>query len=145
MALQTPLFGPIYCESPAFLDGFPAEPVNTFSNTAILFGIAAFYVVIKRAPRAYDLYLLCFLLLANGIGSLLWHGTRERWALTLDVWPGLVFLLVMVFLWARRVTPLWLSLPVAAGFYFATEYLRNFSFFNFGGGWGRWTSMAPAV
>ncbi len=144
--MQMPTFGPMYCETAGYIaDVFPAEPVNTFSNTAILFGIASFYLVIRRTPRAADLYLAAFLLLANGVGSFLWHGTRERWALTFDVWPGVAFLMVMVFLWARRIAPIWLSVPIAVGFYYLTEFLRSFSVFSWGGGWGRWTSMAPAV
>jgi len=136
-----PVFGPIYCETLRFAGFFPAEPVNTFSNFAILFGIAAFFLVAKRAPRAFDLYVLSALLLANGAGSFLWHGTRTAWALTADVWPGLIFLLALMFFWARRLLPVWQAAALLAGFYVLSQFLRNVDFIPY----GRWASMAPAV
>src|SRR5215467_9260882 len=97
-------FGPIYCET-MYWNGmtFPAEPANTVSNGVIvLFGLASAYLVAKRAPKAVDLYVLSALLTATGVGSGLWHGLREPWALRFDVTPGLFFLFVLVFCWARR-------------------------------------------
>jgi hypothetical protein len=136
-----PTCGPIYCVTLLWTGGFPAEPFNTFSNTAILFALLGFYFVRRETPRAADLYLLCALFLLNGIGSFLWHGTRTRWALTLDVMPALVLMLALVFFWARRVFPIWLALVLLAGFYVATQYLRGMEFLAY----GRWASMAPAV
>src|SRR5688572_22613488 len=137
-----PTFGPIYCETPAFIGLFPAEPVNTISNAVIvLFGILAVFMVRRRAPRAYDLYILCFLLIVNGVGSFLWHGTRTRWALTLDVMPGLIFVLALVFFWARRLWSSWQAGLFLAGFYLTLNYLRQIGF----AGYGRWASMTPAI
>jgi hypothetical protein len=81
------------------------------------------------------------LLVVNGIGSFLWHGTRTGWALRLDVLPGLVFLMALVFFWARRVSPLWQAGLVLGGFYAFSQFLRGTSV----AGYGRWASMAPAL
>ncbi len=95
--------GPTYCETPLGFFTFPAEPVNTFSNLVIIgFGIAAFWILGKRTPKSWDLYLLAVLIVLNGVGSFLWHGLRTPWALTLDVTPGLLFLLTLIYLWSRR-------------------------------------------
>lgn len=102
-------FGPHYCETPDVIGGgFPVEPLNAISSGVIvLFGIGALFLVMRRTPRAYELYALCGLLIVNGVGSILWHGLRTRWALTLDVTPALIFLLLVAIIWARRVAPLW--------------------------------------
>lgn len=95
--------GPTYCETPVGLFSFPAEPWNTWSNLVIVaYGITALYLLWKQGHRAYDLYFLALLIVLNGIGSLLWHGTRTGWALTFDVAPGLLFLFTLVVLWSRR-------------------------------------------
>ncbi len=135
--------GPIYCETLSFVPGvFPAEMWNTYSNLVIIFfGFVALWQVIRKAPRAYDLYVLCALLIVNGAGSFLWHGTRTSWALTLDVTPGLLFLFAMVFFWARR---LWGTIPaglVLGGFYMLAQYMRQLDMFAF----GRWAAMMPAI
>jgi hypothetical protein len=141
-------FGPIYCETmSATSANFPVEPMNTISNGVIvMFGLAALYLVIKRAPRAVDLYVLCALLIATGIGSGIWHGFRDRDALFWEVQSGLFFLFAVVFFWARR---LWSYLGAAvflavffAGFRFSREYWdRAF----FGIPVQRWVALAPLV
>lgn len=102
-------FGPLYCETPATITGlFPVEPANAISSGVIvLFGIAALVLVVQRSPRAIELYAACALLMLNGLGSILWHGLRTRWALTLDVMPAIVFVLLVAVVWARRVGPWW--------------------------------------
>jgi hypothetical protein len=135
--------GPVYCETPygVLSAAFPAEPWNTYSNLVIIaFGFLGLFITLRRAPRSLDLYILCGLLIVNGIGSFLWHGTRMRWALTLDVLPGLFFLLALVFFWARRVSQTWIALLFIASFYVAVTWLRQTGF-----GYGRWASMAPAI
>jgi len=116
-------FGPQYCETPEQISGwFPVEPANAISSGVIvLFGIAALILVVRRAPRALELYLLCALLIVNGVGSVLWHGLRERWALTLDVTPALIFLVLMAVIWARRVAPWW-QVGAAGVAYIALTY-----------------------
>lgn len=102
-------FGPQYCETPAAITGaFPIEPANAISSGVIvLFGIAALFLVVQRNPRALELYVACALLMLNGIGSILWHGLRTRWALTFDVAPAILFVLLVAIVWARRVGPWW--------------------------------------
>lgn len=102
-------FGPTYCETPETVTGiFPVEPWNAISSGVIvLFGIASLFLVMRRSPRAIELYVASVLLILNGIGSILWHGLRTRWALNFDVIPALIFVLLVAFLWARRVAPGW--------------------------------------
>lgn len=109
-------FGPLYCETPEAITGlFPVEPWNAISSGVIvLFGIASLILVVQRSPRAWELYAACALLILNGVGSILWHGLRTRWALSLDVLPALAFVLLISFVWAWRVAPLWQAAAVGA-------------------------------
>jgi hypothetical protein len=135
-------FGPIYCEDAIALSSFPIEPVNTVSNAAIvIFGLASLYVTTKRAPKSYDLYALGLLLTATGIGSGLWHGLREPWALAFDVTPGLFFLFAFAFCWARRLWTIIGGLALLVAFYFAFQFSREY----FGAFQQRWVAIAPAV
>ncbi|MBI1213416.1 MAG: hypothetical protein GC190_18290 [Alphaproteobacteria bacterium] len=116
-------FGPQYCETPGMAEGFPVEPWNTWSSGVIvLWGLAALLLVMRRSPRDLTLYALCALLIVNGVGSMLWHGLRTRWALSLDALPAVVFVIIVAVVWARKVAPLWqaamvgvllVALPVA--------------------------------
>lgn len=102
--MPIPPVGPIYCETPTLFTGFPAEPVNTWTNLlAIALAVVAMVLVYRYAPRAWGLWIYALLLLAVGIGSTLWHGLRSEWALLLDVTPGLLVLFTLVLLWAREV------------------------------------------
>jgi hypothetical protein len=141
-------FGPIYCETmSATSASFPVEPMNTLSNGVIvMFGLAALYFVVKRAPRAVDLYVLCALLIATGIGSGIWHGFRDRDALFFEVQSGLFFLFAVVFFWARR---LWSYVGAAlflavffGGFSLSREYWDRAVF---GIPVQRWVALAPVV
>src|SRR5260370_25613071 len=124
---------------------FPLEPMNTVSNGVIvMFGLAGLYFVTKRAPRAVDLYVLCALLIATGIGSGIWHGFRDRDALFWEVQSGLFFLFAVVFFWARR---LWSYLGAAlflalffGGFSLSREYWDQ-TFFGIPV--QRWVALAP--
>ena len=109
-------FGPLYCETPVPIGGpFPIEPWNSISSGVIvLFGLAGWWLVYRRAPKDLVLHALCFMLVLNGVGSILWHGLRTRWALTLDVWPAIVFVLLAAFMWARKFVPLWQAVAAAA-------------------------------
>jgi hypothetical protein len=136
-------FGPTYCETlSATAATFPVEPLNTVSTGVIvLFGLASLYLVRKRTPQAYDLYVLSALLIATGIGSGLWHGFRDWYALRFEVNAGLLFLFGLAICWSRR---LW-SLPggvlfliaFVLTFQFSREYLGVFN--------QRWVAAAPAV
>ena len=87
--------------------------------------------------------MVCALLVVNGIGSILWHGLRERWALTLDVTPALIFLIVAVIVWARRVVPLW-EIATAAAVLLALNYAMRTLDLGLRLP-GRWGAMAPLV
>src|SRR5215211_4608798 len=92
-------FGPQYCETPSMAEGFPVEPVNAISSGVIvLYGLLALVLVTRRAPRDLALYLLCALLIVNGVGSILWHGLRTRWSLPLDALPAVVFVIIGAYL-----------------------------------------------
>lgn len=120
-------FGPTYCETPETITGiFPVEPANAISSGVIvLFGLFALFLVVRRAPRSLELYLLCALLITNGVGSILWHGLRTRWSLTLDFLPAAIFVLVMAIVWARRVAP-WSQVALAFGAFLATVIALRF-------------------
>jgi hypothetical protein len=112
--------GPLYCETPLAAFSFPAEPVNFFTNAVIVaFGLIAFYLSYRQKGR-YDVWALATLLTLTGIGSFLWHGLRTPLSLTLDVVPGLMFLLLFVFVWARRIWGTYRSLFFLFGFLVAT-------------------------
>ncbi|HUE62762.1 MAG TPA: ceramidase domain-containing protein [Rhizomicrobium sp.] len=140
-----PQHGPVYCETPAILDaGFPVEPWNAYSSLVIVFfGLASLVLVIRRAGQAYELYALCALLIFNGIGSVLWHGLRARWALAFDVFPALVFLVCTMFLWSRRIFSLWKSIAVIVVFFLLLELQRllGLDLTRI----GIWVALAPAV
>lgn len=105
--------GPQYCETPSVMDGFPAEPWNSISSGVIvLWGLAALVLVARRRPNDLWLYALCVLLIVNGTGSILWHGLREGWSLTLDWLPAVAFVILVAFLWARKVAPAWQAVAV---------------------------------
>jgi len=136
-------FGPIYCETPtsALAVSFPIEPANTISNGVIvMFGLLSLYFVSKRLPRAYDLYFLAGVLVVQGIGSGLWHGLRDGYALGFEVMLGLLVLFGIAFCWSRR---LWSYLGAAvflAAFYGGFLLSRPY--------WGlvqRWVALAPVV
>lgn len=138
-----PPFGPMYCETPDSINGiFPVEPWNAYSSMVIVvFGLLATMLVARRAPRSYELYLVCALLVVNGVGSTLWHGLRERWALTLDVMPALFFVLLVAVLWARKVAPLWQALLLGAVF-LVTPFALSYFELNF---YGRFGSMGIVI
>lgn len=97
------MFGPIYCETPQIVSSFPAESWNTWSNLIIIaFGLLAAYIVARRTSKAWDLWVLVAFLIANGIGSFLWHAFRTPSTLALDTLPGVLFLLAFLYIWTRR-------------------------------------------
>lgn len=114
-------FGPTYCETPETITGiFPVEPANAISSGVIVvFGLLALFQVMRRTPRSIELYVLCALLITNGVGSILWHGLRTRWSLTLDFLPAAIFVLAMALVWARQVAP-WQQVALALGLFLAT-------------------------
>lgn len=67
--------------------------------------------------------MLAALLFATGIGSFLWHGFRTQTTLVLDFVPGILFLLVFIFSWARRVWGVYGGGVALAGFFGLTYAL----------------------
>jgi hypothetical protein len=136
-------FGPLYCETPEIAAAFPVEPWNAISSGVIvLWGLAALALVVRRTPRSMEFYALCALLILNGVGSILWHGLRERWALTLDVAPALIFVLLVAIGWARRVAPWWELAIAAAAIVALNVAVRTI---DFGVRLPGWAGMAPAI
>lgn len=138
--------GPTYCETLSALSAqsvaFPIEPANTVSNGVIvLFGLASMYMVAKRTPRAYDLYIVSALLVACGIGSGIWHGMRDGTALFWEVQAGLYFLLGVAICWSRRLWSPTGSLIFVVAFVLAFLYSRQY----LGAFQQRWVAIAPAV
>src|SRR5215213_8722679 len=134
--------GPTYCETLSATAGsFPVEPANTVSNAVIvLFGLASLYFVIKRTPRAYDLYVLSALLVATGIGSGFWHGFRDGSALFWEVRAGLFFLFGLALCWSRRLWSIGGAMIFLIAFVLAFQFSRDlFGFVQ------RWVSVAPVV
>ena len=138
--------GPTYCETLSALNAtsltYPIEPANAVSNGVIvLFGLASMYMVAKRTPRAYDLYVVSALLIACGIGSGIWHGFRDGTALFWEVRAGLFFLLGLAVCWAWRLWPPVVAVAFVVAFVFTFEYSREY--LSFAG--QRWVAAAPAV
>jgi len=98
-----PPFGPIYCETPELVgDLFPVELINTLTNApTVLLGVIALFLLRRVGSKNPALYTLALLLSITGVGSSLWHGTRLPWALTGDVFPGIIFLLLFLYLVGR--------------------------------------------
>ena len=139
-------FGPVYCETLSAVPGvYPVEPFNTVSNGVIvMFGLLGLYFVIKRSPRAVDLYILCTLLMATGIGSGIWHGMRDGDALFWEVRSGLYFVFTIVFCWARRLWTIVGAALALAGFYYGFEFFSDYGN-EFLGIAGRWVAITPLV
>lgn len=131
-----PPFGPLYCETPAMIDGiFPVEPWNAISSFVIVFfGLMTLGVALRYRPPPIILLILGSLLVLNGAGSVLWHGLRTRWALALDVWPALILVALAAFLWARRVAPLWQA-AIALVVLIAMPFLLSYFDIRLPGGW----------
>lgn len=101
--------GPVYCETPFHAEvGFPIEPVNVWTSAIpLMLGVLAAYWLWKRGSRDWPAYTLAVLTACTGLGSMLWHGLRTELMLTLDVFPGLLAFLLMVFLWPSRLGNRW--------------------------------------
>jgi Ceramidase len=117
----------VYCERVG--PGLLAEPVNALTNAA--FFVAA-WLLWREGRRANlvtaPVVALLALVLAIGIGSSLFHTFAATWARVLDELPILLFQLLFVWLYARRIMGL---RPPAAGsilvvFLAAALYARQF-------------------
>ena len=100
-----------YCERLG--PDFWAEPINAFTNLAFIFAaiIMAWRLRGQKAPMAW---LLVAILTAIGIGSFLFHTHATIWAVTADVVPILLFILLYIFVINRDVLGLTGWRPYAA-------------------------------
>ena len=92
----------LYCERLG--PGLWAEPLNATTNLSFL--IAAWMVcrlAKQRKSLSLGLWLLIYLIAAIGIGSGLFHTFATTWSRVLDVVPILLFQLVYVWVYCRRI------------------------------------------
>jgi len=102
----------LYCERLA--PGLGAEPINALTNLAFLVSAwATWRLMRRRAERPASVGILPALMVAVAVGSGLFHTLATPWARVLDVLPILLFQVVCVWLYARRI--LALGRPGAAG------------------------------
>ena len=92
----------LYCERLG--PGLWAEPVNTTTNLAFFVAAWAIWRMADQL-RAFSVgvWLLIGLIGAIGMGSGLFHAFATNWARVLDVVPILLFQLVYVWLYCRRI------------------------------------------
>ena len=91
-----------YCErtGPSLL----AEPLNTIANASFLLAAWAAWVLAKRTgATTTGVKLLIALGASVGIGSIIWHMYPTSLTLWLDIIPIVVFIIVYIWLYARRV------------------------------------------
>jgi hypothetical protein len=117
----------LYCERLG--PGLWAEPVNTTTNLA--FFVAA-WVTWRMADqlRAFSVgvWLLIGLIGAIGMGSGLFHAFATNWARVLDVVPILLFQLVYVWLYCRRIVQMRFEYAAGllAAYIVAAYFMRQF-------------------
>ena len=100
----------LYCERAG--SGLLAEPLNTVTNLFFLLAALRCAHLARQAAR-FDALLLALILFAIGIGSGLFHTFATSWAQLLDVSPILIFQVVYLWLYVRRVAGLGLT-PAAS-------------------------------
>lgn len=99
---------PVYCETlqaGEAVNTYLSEPVNAYSNGFIFLAVAVCVLMLwqKRAmlrpTRLAWLGFSVFCLFLNAVGSWLWHSTKDTGWLPLDVFPAIVFLMILVYYW----------------------------------------------
>ncbi len=118
----------IYCERLG--PGLWAEPVNALTNLA--FFIAAFFVWLLAKQRGLLMpraWLLILLIVGIGMGSGLFHSFATGWARLMDELSILLFQLVYLWLYSRRVVGLrpWISAVLVLAFFLTTLVTPQFS------------------
>ena len=106
-----------YCERGAS-DALLAEPINVISNLAFLFAALIGLQLLlwrPREERSADHYLLVFLVLAIGLGSLAFHLFATEGTALLDVIPIGLFMLVYLGFALNRFLGVPVGLDGAAG------------------------------
>ncbi len=95
----------LYCERVGA--GFWAEPINALTNISfILAGLGAWHLSRRSSTLSPGIWLLLTTAVAIGIGSFVFHTVATSWARVLDVLPILIFQLLFLWLYVRRVIAL---------------------------------------
>ncbi len=95
----------LYCERVGA--GFWAEPINALTNIVfILAAWAAWHLSRRSSTLSPGIWLLLATAVAIGIGSFVFHTVATNWARVLDVLPILIFQLLFLWLYGRRVIAL---------------------------------------
>ena len=117
----------LYCERVGA--GFWAEPINALTNISfILAAGAAWHLSRRSSTLSPAIWLLLSTAVTIGIGSFVFHTVATSWARVLDVLPILIFQLLFLWFYVRRIIAL--SQPIAglllAGFLAAAFLGRQF-------------------
>ncbi len=95
----------LYCERIGA--GFWAEPINALTNISfILAAWGAWRLSRRSSTLSPGIWLLLATAVAIGIGSFVFHTVATNWARVLDVLPILIFQLLFLWLYGRRVIAL---------------------------------------
>ena len=95
----------LYCERLG--PGLGAEPINALTNLAFLVAAWATWRLMRRSAGGVSgVWLLPMLMGTVALGSGLFHTFATPWALVLDVLPILLFQLVFLWFYARRIVAL---------------------------------------
>ena len=117
----------LYCERVGA--GYWAEPINALTNICfILAAWGAWHLSRRSSTLSPGIWLLLTTAVAIGIGSFVFHTVATSWARLLDVLPILIFQLLFLWLYLRRVIAL--TRPTSglllAGFLAAANLGRQF-------------------
>ena len=117
----------LYCERVGA--EFWAEPVNALTSIVVFFAAwGAWHTLRRSSTLSPGIWLLLATAIAIGIGSFVFHTVATSWARVLDVLPILVFQLLFLWLYARRVIALPRSISglLLAAFLAAAYLSRQF-------------------
>ena len=92
----------LYCERIG--PGYWAEPVNAVTNVAfIIFAWLVWRLAGQRGVLSPGIWALVILMAAIGMGSGLFHTFATNWAQILDIVPIVLFQLVFLWIYCRRI------------------------------------------
>ena len=120
----------LYCERVG--DTFFAEPVNSLSN--IVFFLSAIFIWLhahKNGIQNVGIYLLIFLIVAIGSGSILFHIYATSLTQILDVAPILLFQFLYLWLYLHRVLLFGLVSKIIAVIFLAVLIVISFSLLDY--------------
>lgn len=91
-----------HCEKPL---GIISEPINTISNIAFFVSVYFIFKLIRKNKiKNETLKRLPFLVILIGLGSTIYHGYNNPYALIADILPIYFFILYSIFLLAGELT-----------------------------------------